>query len=481
VSSKDGLVLLPDDPQKPVASKNGRLLQPVSIKGYPIKMRPPTKAAEASGKGYITISYYKFGVRKNTSGGYTLDEALEAVLEILPKIALWQDNPPVRIGELIDRYTDPDRFNPAHPWSVKHRYNVERLVKLYIKPIIGQVRIKDFAPPHAEACIDAAPTAGEGKRVKALLRAVFRFGEEKKYVDIPADSHIRGVWWKAPKKEDKKSETDEQKETSEDVKESNTKRLAATQVGKAPPRVQGESSLSVPEDKFPLLDDIYELAVCLRVRNIGDRGNGTTDSPWWWEMMPIFAAFTGLRIGEFLGLAASDVALAPSRIVKVRRQYMDMTRQFTAPKRNKTRETQYPAVTPPGKHFPNGYPLGEMVAKRKREVEERLAAWPADKPAFTDRDGLMFPSLRGVPWTQSNFSRRAFQPAARQANWPLLENGDLKWTWHNLRHFFARYQIRDRGIDAALVSKVMGHSKTSTTMNLYVKTGSDDVATLYPE
>ena len=93
----------------------------------------------------------------------------------------------------------------------------------------------------------------------------------------------------------------------------------------------------------------------------------------------------------------------------------------------------------------------------------------------------MFPSLRGVPWTQSNFSRRVFQPAARQANWPLLGNGDLKWTWHNLRHFFARYQIRDRGIDAALVSKVMGHSKTSTTMNLYVKTGSDDVAKLYPE
>ncbi len=478
MSSADSLVLLPDDPQKAVASKNGRLLQPVSIKGYPIKMRPPTKAAESAGKGYITISYYKFGVRKNTSGGYTLDEALEAVLEILPTIALWQDNPPVKVGELIDRYLAPSRLPEDEPWSVKHRYNVERLVRLYIKPIIGQVRIKDFAPPHAKACIDAAPTAGEGKRVKALLRAIFRYGEDKKYVDIPADSHIREVRWEAPKK---KSKGGQQEGDSEDVEESNTKRLAATQVGKAAPRVQGASPTLVPDDKFPLLDDIYDLAVCLRVRNIGDRGNGTTDSPWWWEMMPIFAAFTGLRIGEFLGLSASDVALSPSRMVQVKWQYMDMTRQFTAPKRNKTRETQYPLVTPPGRHFPDGYPLGDMVARRKREVEERLAAWPADKPAFTRRDGLMFPSLRGGPWTQSNFSRRAFQPAARQANWPLLENGDLKWTWHNLRHFFARYQIRDRGLDAALVSNAMGHSKVSTTMNLYVKTSSADIATLYPE
>jgi len=63
----------------------------------------------------------------------------------------------------------------------------------------------------------------------------------------------------------------------------------------------------------------------------------------------------------------------------------------------------------------------------------------------------------------------------------LLENGDLKWTWHHLRHFLARYQIRDRGLDAALVSNVMGHSKVSTTMNLYVKTSSADVAKLYPE
>lgn len=481
MSSASDLVLLPDDPQKPVASKNGRLLQPVSIKGFPIKMRPPTTAAEASGKGYITISYYKFGVRKNTSGGYTLDDALEAVLEIIPTIALWQDNPPVKVGELIDRYLAPARLPEGSPWSVKHRYNVERLVKLYIKPMIGQVRIKDFAPPHAEACVNAAPTAGEGKRVKALLRAIFRFGEVKNYVDIPADSHIRDARWEAPEKKDKKSRGGQREANSQEVEETNTERLAATQVGKAPPRVQGASLALVPDDKFPLLDDIYDLAVCLRVRNIGDRGNGTTDSPWWWEMMPIFAAFTGLRIGEFLGLRASDVELSPSRIVHVRLQYMDMTRQFTAPKRNKTRDTQYPAVTPPGRHFPNGYPLGEMVAKRKREVEERLAAWPADKPRFTDRDGLMFPSLRGGPWTQSNFSRRAFQPAARQANWPLLENGDLKWTWHNLRHFFARYQIRDRGLDAALVSNAMGHSKVSTTMNLYVKTSSADAAKLYPE
>ena len=39
---------------------------------------------------------------------------------------------------------------------------------------------------------------------------------------------------------------------------------------------------------------------------------------------------------------------------------------------------------------------------------------------------------------------------------------------HTLRHSFGSYLLLDEGIDIAIVSALLGHSKTSTTYDIYI-------------
>jgi len=421
----------------------GELLQPVSVKDYPIRLRPPTEAAIEAGKGYISISFYEAGRRRNTSGGYTLDEALVTVQEIIETLSSGAINAPHLMDELIDRYLDPDRVQlNKEPWSAKHRYNQERLTRLYVRPAMGSVRCKDISQADIQRAINAAPTKGEGHRVSILLGSLLRYGIDQNYIGKPIDALMKGLVWAAkgrPQPEPK-------------------------------PRVQGANRLSVDEKDIPKLNDVYALAHALKQRE---------GAPWWWEMMAIFSAFTGLRLGELLGLPASDVELPPRCKVEVQRQFLELTQEFTLPKGKKVRSTRYPKVTPPGEHYPEGYPLGDMVIKRKKEVEEKLANWPEDEPGPTERDGLMFPAPRGGPWSQSNFTKRLLAPARVTAGWPLDRKGRQRWTWHNLRHFFATYNLQECNLPAAFVSDAMGHSSVSITIDCYQNIAADSWSRFY--
>jgi len=439
------VALQPKDPTGPVQGPAGELLQPVSVKAYPIRLRPPTQAAIEAGKGYISISFYEAGRRKNTSGGYTLDEALVTVQEIIETISSGAINAPHLMGELIDRYLDPDRVQlNKEPWSAKHRYNQERLARLYVRPAMGAVRCKDISKADIQRAINSAPTKGEGQRVRILLGSLIRYGIDQDYIGKPIESLMKNLLWEAK--------------------------------GRVMPepkrKVQGATKLTVDKQDIPKLNDVYALAHALKSRE---------DVPWWWEMMVIFSAFTGLRLGELLGLPASDVALPPSCKVEVQRQFLELNQQFDLPKGNKVRSTRYPKVTPPGEHYPQGYPLGEMVRKRKQEVDEQFSNWPADEPGPTERDGLMFPAPRGGPWSQSNFTKRRLTPARQTAGWPLDRKGRQRWTWHNLRHFFATYNLQERTMPAAFVSDAMGHSSVSITIDCYQNIAEDSWTRLYSD
>lgn len=60
------------------------------------------------------------------------------------------------------------------------------------------------------------------------------------------------------------------------------------------------------------LNEIHDLTVQFKARQ---------GAPQWWDIIPICVAFTGLCIGEVIGLPASDVDGLPSHRVKVARQF----------------------------------------------------------------------------------------------------------------------------------------------------------------
>ena len=460
MTASTDLVLQPSNPGQPVASLDGELQQMVSIRGFPIRLRPPTAAAAKAGKGYITITYYELGRRKNTSGGRTLTEALDRASEIAEKLGAGTVNAPATTGELIERYLDPNRpMKSGKPWSTKHRYNTERLAKLYITPVIGKVRCKDINSTHMQMVVNKGVSADEGKRIRALLSAIITYGVGKRYLQNGKDVLLHEVYWQAPptkKTADGGASSTTQEEGATEKVTEKTARRTVTE--------QGGSKHYVSPNDLPELDDIYELVV--QIRKIQGKC-------WWWEIMPVFTAFTGLRIGELIGLSAVNVDPA-TRHVRVLRQFREHDRQFGPPKRGKTRSTRYPQVTPAGKHFPDGYPLGDMVKKAKDATEKRLKEWPEDKARPTERDGLLFPSARYGPWSQSNLSTRMMRPAALAAGWPQVERGKLEWAWHSLRHYFATRQLRDNNVNISVLSNVMGHATTSITMDKYVNSSAED-------
>jgi integrase len=74
-------------------------------------------------------------------------------------------------------------------------------------------------------------------------------------------------------------------------------------------------------------------------------------------------------------------------------------------------------------------------------------------------DEPVFESIKGKPLRRSNFARNVFKPA--------LERVGLKgFRFHDLRHT-AISLLANSGADIMALSRVMGHSKPSTTLNIY--------------
>jgi integrase len=74
-------------------------------------------------------------------------------------------------------------------------------------------------------------------------------------------------------------------------------------------------------------------------------------------------------------------------------------------------------------------------------------------------DEPVFKSIKGKPLRRSNFARNVFKPA--------LERVGLKgFRFHDLRHT-AISLLANSGADIMALSRVMGHSKPSTTLNIY--------------
>ena len=267
-----------------------------------------------------------------------------------------------------------------------------------------------------QAIVNAAPTAGEGDRVSAMISALVTAGINAGYLTNP---RLAAVHWQA-----------------------GDRPLPAPQV-----TVAGESALWVDPAEIPSDDDISKLGQALATGPHGDRH----------ELMACTAAYTGLRWGELAALTIPQVDQA-TRIITVDRKVIEVAGHLyiEAPKGQKQRRTIYPRRTPAG------YPLAEQLAARIEEAS-------AEKHAGTNPLGLLFSSPTGKTCRSSNFNRKVLQPACQAAGWRDA-HGNGPWTWHSLRHVFCTTALFTWRLDATDVSCMAGHANVRTTLLMYVGT-----------
>jgi integrase len=157
------------------------------------------------------------------------------------------------------------------------------------------------------------------------------------------------------------------------------------------------------------------------------------------------AVTTGMRLGELFGLKWSDLQWMSGTLL-VQRQLQRVRRQgwsFVEPKTRSGRRA---------------IKLGEntlqslRVHKSRQELAKALAG-----SEWKDHD-LIFPTTIGTPGDASNM-RIDFKRVLQQAGLPGIR-------FHDLRHTAASLML-NHGVPAIVVSKILGHSKPSITLDVY--------------
>ena len=164
-----------------------------------------------------------------------------------------------------------------------------------------------------------------------------------------------------------------------------------------------------------------------------------------WQLLIRLLACSGLRISEALALRWSDLDLGNTPSLTVRRAVKHgETEKIGVPKSRASRRT---------------VPLPAAVAMDLR-LKRAESEWGRD----TD---LVFCSATGTVMQDSNLRRRVLTPAAKAAGVPWAH-------FHTLRHTFASILIAE-GRTIVQVSRLLGHSTPSFTLNVYVHLMDGDV------
>jgi integrase len=320
-------------------------------------------------------------------------------------------------SDLIAHYQDPDRLPANQQWSRKHTHTQRRLCERFAAPVIDAITCQDIKTSHMQQIVNAAPTPGEGGRVRGVIKALVAAGIEGGYL---ANPRLASVHWQA-----------------------GNRPLPAP-----PVTVAGESTLWVRPAEIPADNDVSKLGQALASGQHGERA----------ELMANTAAYSGLRWGELTALTIPQVDTA-ARVIAVDRKVAEVAGHLymEAPKNRKLRQTIYPRTTP------GGYPLAERLADRVGQARAELEA------ADTNPLGLIFPSPKGKFLRSSNFNRNVLQSAYLAVGWRDTD-GNGRWTWHSLRHVFCTTALFVWKLDATDVSLMAGHANVRTTLLMYVGT-----------
>ncbi|MBN1536200.1 MAG: site-specific integrase [Anaerolineales bacterium] len=157
------------------------------------------------------------------------------------------------------------------------------------------------------------------------------------------------------------------------------------------------------------------------------------------------AVTTGMRLGELVGLKWSDVYFNTGAIT-VQRQVQDVRGQgwtFQEPKTRSGRRT---------------VKVGEGCLQSLRIQLEKQQNQKALVGERWQEFDLVFTSKVGTPIDPSNL-RLDFKKVLHQAGLPQIR-------FHDLRHTAASLML-NRGIPFIVVSRILGHSKPSITLDIY--------------
>ena len=382
--------------------------RPVIELEFGILVYPP----ETDGEPW-RATFTEHGQRKYRQGATEakLAAKLEKVRERLSAGAANMERPG---ADLIAHYLDPDRLPVDERWSRKHAHTQRRLCERFAAPVIAVVSCQDITTGHTQKIVNAAPTPGEGARVRGMISALVSAGLDGGYLASP---RLAKVHWQA-----------------------GDRPLPAPQVSTA-----GESALWVDPDEIPAGSDIGKLGTALAAGKHGGRD----------ELMAYTAAFSGLRWGELTALTIGQVDTA-ARVITVDRKVIEVAGHLyiEAPKNRKFRRTIYP------RRVLTGYPLADRLAVRIEQAR-------AEQEAGANPLGLIFPSPTGKHWRSSNFQRNVLQRAYLAAGW-RDGDGNGRWTWHSLRHVFCTTALLTWKLDATDVSRMAGHANYRITLDMYV-------------
>lgn len=163
-----------------------------------------------------------------------------------------------------------------------------------------------------------------------------------------------------------------------------------------------------------------------------------------YRLMILLAGLTGLRWAELIALEPADFDFKVKKVVvnKSLSEVNGVIHKVTT-KSGKSREL----------------PIPEYLIQELRQLVLKSTE---GKPVFSAREGGI---LR-----RANFTKRVFQPA--------LERAGLKEVRiHDLRHTAVSHQLR-AGANLLAISKIAGHAKPSTTLNVYAHELDDSLDTI---
>ncbi len=88
-------------------------------------------------------------------------------------------------AELIAHYLSADRLPAERQWSRKHAETQRYLCERFVRPVLVRLACQDIRVADMQAVVNAAPTAGEGRRVRAMLSALTGAGITGGYLANP--------------------------------------------------------------------------------------------------------------------------------------------------------------------------------------------------------------------------------------------------------------------------------------------------------
>jgi integrase len=151
----------------------------------------------------------------------------------------------------------------------------------------------------------------------------------------------------------------------------------------------------------------------------------------WVYLVYLLALNTGMRAGEIWGLKVMDLS-KDGKVIFVRRQLNNITREFTLTKSKKARSV----------------PLNSTL-------NEELKFWIQQERIPIE--GTIFRNEQGGPVFHDNFSDRKFEKDVKE--W-----GGRRIRFHDLRHTATTLLIAC-GVDIKTVKEICGHADIKTTMN----------------